>query len=124
MSENIKTILACDDEPHLLELMDYIIGKAGFKAITTDNGIDAIQAAHDNMPDLILLDVNMPGMTGIEVCKQLKTDDKTKNIRILVLTANVQASHKEEIFEAGADYFFPKPFSPRELKEKLHELLD
>jgi len=121
---NTKTILACDDEPFILETISYIVNKEAFNLITADNGIEAIDLARKHMPELILLDVNMPGLTGFEVCKALKSDETTRNILIAMLTANVQADHITQANDVGADYFIPKPFSPRELKNKLHEILD
>ena len=124
MDEKTKTILACDDEPLILECVSYVVNKEGYKLLMAENGKDALIAAREHMPDLMLLDVNMPEMTGFEVCKQLKSDKKTRNIYIIILTADVQSSHVSQANEAGADEFMSKPFSPRNLKIKLHELLD
>ena len=121
---NQKTILACDDEPHILESIKYIVNKEGFNLITASNGKEALELARKHMPDLILLDVNMPELTGFEVCEQLKSNNDTKHICIVMLTANVQTSHTSQADIVGADHFIEKPFSPRDLSRKLHELLD
>ncbi len=124
MESNTKTVLACDDEPLILESVSYVVNKEGYNLLTAENGTEAIELARKHTPDLMLLDMNMPDMTGLEVCKQIKADETTKKICIVMLTANAQSSHVSEAYEAGADHFIPKPFSPRDLKTKLHELLD
>lgn len=124
MTSKTKTILACDDEPSILEILDYVVNKTGFNLLTAENGTDALRMAQQNIPDLILLDGNMPEMTGFEVCQILKNDDKTKDIIIVMLTANVQASDIDRASQNGANDFIMKPFSPKDLQAKLHELLD
>ena len=122
MSTNSKTVLVCDDEPFILESVSYVVKKEGFHLLTASNGKDALQTARTLMPELMLLDINMPEMTGFEVCQQLKDDETTKHICIIMLTANVQADDMEKAKQFGADGFIAKPFSPRELRTKLHEL--
>lgn len=123
MTSNPKTILVCDDEPIILEIVEYVIKGENINLFTADNGNDALRLAREMMPDLILLDNNMPELTGFEVCKILKNDDKTKEIIIVMLTANTQASDYELAKSYGANDFVQKPFSPKELKLKLHKLL-
>lgn len=123
MSSNVKTILACDDEPIILEIVEYVVKDESFNLITADNGKDALRLAREAMPDLIMLDDNMPEMTGFEVCKILKEDEKTKDIIIVMFTANTQASDYEKAKLYGANDFVQKPFSPKELNLKLHSLL-
>lgn len=123
MTSNPKTILACDDEPIILEIIEYVVKGENFNLLTADNGKDALRLARDIMPDLIMLDDNMPELTGFEVCKILKNDNHTKDIIIVMFTANTQASDYEKAKLYGANDFVKKPFSPKELKLKLHELL-
>jgi len=123
MSSNTKTILACDDEPIILEIVEYVVKDENYNLITADNGKDALQIARKAKPDLIMLDDNMPELTGFEVCKILKNDDETKNIIIVMFTANTQASDYEKAESYGANEFIKKPFSPKELKLKLRDLL-
>ena len=124
MSDTSKTILVCDDEPIILEAVNYIIGKEGYNVLNAENGEESLKMARDNIPDLILLDGNMPDKTGFEVCEILKNDDATKDICIVMFTANVQASDYERADKIGADGFIQKPFSPKELKLQLHKYLD
>jgi len=124
MSDTSKTILVCDDEPIILEAVNYIIGKEGYNVLNADNGEESLKLARDNIPDLMLLDGNMPDKTGFEVCEILKNDDATKDICILMFTANVQASDYERADNVGANGFIQKPFSPKELKLQLHKYLD
>lgn len=119
MKNATKTILACDDEPIILEAISYIIVKEGYNLVTAENGIEALNIAREMLPDLMLLDVNMPELTGFEVCEMLKNDDKTKALCIVMLTANVQASDYSRAEKAGANGFIQKPFSPKELKIKI-----
>lgn len=124
MSPEQKTILVCDDEPLIVEAAGYVVKKEGFKLLTAFNGRDALKIAQENIPDLIMLDVNMPEMTGFDVCRNLKSNDKTKEIIIMMFTANVQASDYSKASNLGADDFIEKPFSPKDLRIKLHELFD
>jgi len=124
MQTGSKTILVCDDEPIILEAVNYIIGKEGYNLLNAENGSESLQMARDNMPDLMLLDGNMPDKTGFEVCEILKGDSITKDICIIMFTANVQASDYEKADLVGADGFIQKPFSPKELKLQLHKYLD
>lgn len=123
MTSTPKTILACDDEPIILEIIEYVVKGEDFNLHTADNGKDALRLAREIMPDLIMLDDNMPELTGFEVCEILKNDDKTKNIIVVMFTANTQASDYEKAKLYGANDFVQKPFSPKELKLKLHKLL-
>ena len=123
MSSKPITILVCDDEPIILEIVEYVVSGENFNLITADNGKDALRLAREAMPDLIMLDDNMPELTGFEVCKILKNDDQTKDITVVMFTANTQASDYEKAKLYGANDFIKKPFSPKELKLKLYELL-
>jgi len=123
MTSNPKTILACDDEPIILEIIEYVVKGESFNLLTADNGKDALRLAREIKPELIMLDDNMPELTGFEVCKMLKNDINTKDIIIVMFTANTQASDFEKAKLYGANDFVKKPFSPKELKLKLHELL-
>ena len=123
MNTDYKTILACDDEPIILEIVEYVVSSQNYNLITADNGKDALRLAREAKPDLIMLDDNMPELPGFEVCKTLKNDNETKDIIVVMFTANTQASDYEKAKLNGANDFVQKPFSPKELKLKLHELL-
>lgn len=129
-----ETILIVEDEKDIVKMLDYNLKKEGYKVITADDGEDALDAAKTKHPDLILLDLMLPGVDGLEVCKELKNERKTKSIPVIMLTAKAQESDKIVGLELGADDYVTKPFSPRELiarikavlrrgKEKLPEVL-
>lgn len=119
----VKTVLICDDEPHIRESIRYAVEKAGFNCEQARDGNEAYDKAHTTNPDLIILDVGMPGMTGFDVCKQLRSEPAFAEIKIIILTAFGQATDEQRAFEVGADRFIVKPFSPRTLRETLHEML-
>ncbi len=125
-----------DDEKDIVKMLDYNLKKDGFRTVLAYDGEDAIDFALRQHPDLIILDLMLPGMDGLEVCKALKKEDKTAKIPIIMLTAKTQEADKIVGLELGADDYVTKPFSPRELiarikvilrrseeKEKLPELL-
>lgn len=118
-----KTVLICDDEPHIRESIRYAVNKEGYSYKLANDGIAAYETACDYKPDLIILDVGMPGMTGYEVCEKLRETPGMEQTTILILTAFGQASDREKAVAAGADDFMTKPFSPRDLRAKLNELL-
>lgn len=123
-SSSKKTVLICDDEPNICESIRYAVNKEGHSFIIVNDGISAYDTACNIKPDLIILDVGMPGMTGYEVCHKLRSTPDYEKIAILILTAFGQASDKEKAFNAGANDFMTKPFSPRELRTKIKELLE
>lgn len=125
MRENIvKTVLICDDEPHIRESIRYAVNKEGYSYKMVSDGIAAHETAKSYKPDLIILDVGMPGMTGYEVCAKLRESTEFDQIKILILTAFGQSTDKDKAFSSGANDFMTKPFSPRDLRAKLNELLE
>ena len=118
-----KSVLICDDEAHIRESIRYAVTKEGFSSTSVGDGISAYETACNDKPDLVILDVGMPGMTGYEVCKKLRETTGMEMIKILILTAFGQASDREKAAEAGSNDFMTKPFSPRELRAKICELL-
>jgi len=118
-----KTVLICEDEPNIRESIRYVVNKAGFESVLAVDGVEAYDKARAVHPDLILLDVGMPGMTGFEVCDRLRADTDFKAVKIVILTAYGQIADQERAAEVGADRFMVKPFSPRDLKQLLCEML-
>jgi len=118
-----KTVLICDDEANIRESIRYVVNKAGFEFVLAIDGVEAYDKARAVHPDLILLDVGMPGMTGFEVCNRLRADAGFKDVKIIILTAYGQIADQERAAEVGADRFMVKPFSPRDLKQLLCEML-
>ncbi len=122
-SDTRQKILIVDDEidtllplKRFLEAMNYIVVEAR-------NGPEAIKRAHIEMPELVILDVMMPGMDGIEVCKVLKKDARTGNIPVIMLTARDEVKDKVESLESGADDYVTKPFNLNELKARIRSVL-
>jgi twitching motility two-component system response regulator PilG len=125
MNESKKQILVVDDEPDAVELMQNILEYEEYAVITASNGLIALEAVKQHNPDLILLDIRMPGeINGLEVCRQLKSDPKTENIPIIIFSAKVLDHHIEEGFEAGADEYVTKPFRSNKLLEIIKNFIN
>ena len=119
-----KTVLVCDDEPYILESVSYVVRQEGYLVLMADNGDDALRLARSESPDVIILDISMPKKDGNLVCEELKAGPPTREIYIIVLTAKGQERDMQESYRCGADEFMTKPFSPRHLRKRLHEVLD
>ena len=118
-----KKILLVDDEQDLLDLMEYNLARERFEVNTATSGDDALASIRDERPDLIVLDIMMPGMTGIDVCKRIRDDPGLADLPVLMLTALGEEEHEIVGLEAGADDYLPKPVSPRLLMSRIHALL-
>lgn len=118
-----KTVLVIDDEPELLRLLDYNLTKAGYLAISARDGPSGLALARRHAPDLVILDILMPGMDGLEVCKALRGDPATAGIPILILTAKAEEADRVLGLELGADDYVCKPFGVRELLARVKALL-
>ena len=116
-------ILIADDEPNQLELMDFNLTNAGFSIIKASNGIHALELIENHSPDLIILDWMMPKMSGIDVCRTLRSRSETKQIPIIILSARSEDSDKSLGLDTGADDYISKPFSPKELISRVKALL-
>jgi two-component system phosphate regulon response regulator PhoB len=117
-------ILVVDDEPDQLELIDINLTAAGFDVLSTGNGAEALQQARALHPQLILLDIMLPGLDGLEVCKLLRRDPATCSIPIVMLTARAMEIDRVLGLELGADDYITKPFSVRELVLRVKKLLN
>lgn len=118
-----KKILVVDDEPDILEFMQYNLKKEGYAVELASNGLEAIQIAKKEKPDLIILDVMMPDLDGIETCKELRELPEFKNTLIAFLTARNEDFTQIAGFEAGADDYITKPIKPRVLISRVQALL-
>ena len=116
-------ILVVDDEPDQVELLDTNLTAAGFEVVTAGSGAEALQQARALHPQLILLDVMLPGLDGLEVCKMLREDAATSSISIIMLTARATEIDRVLGLELGADDYVTKPFSVRELVLRVKKLL-
>ena len=119
----MKKILLIEDDPDIQDLVRYSLGQEGFGVETCSDGSAGLMAARRERPDLILLDVMLPGLTGNEVCRKLKADHSTEAIPIIFLTARSSEIDKMIGFEIGADDYISKPFSPRELGARIKAVL-
>jgi len=118
-----EKILIVEDEKDIAKMLDYNLKKEGFRTLSVNNGENALDSAVREHPDLILLDLMLPGIDGIDVCKLLKKETKTSLIPIIMLTAKSQESDKIIGLELGADDYVTKPFSPRELTARIKAVL-
>ena len=117
------TVLVVEDESDVVDLLRYNLSRAGFNVLIANNGTDGLEMARKNRPDVTVLDLMMPGLSGQEVCRALKRDPQTKDLAILMLTAKGEASERIQGLEMGADDYVTKPFSPRELVLRVQALV-
>ncbi len=118
-----KKILIVDDEPDLLEMVQISLETEGYECIVAYDGFRALDRAHKEKPDLIILDVMLPGLNGYKICRLLKFDEQYKHIPIIMLTAEAQEKDRLTGEETGADYYMTKPFSSDKLIAKIAEFL-
>ncbi|MXY98829.1 MAG: response regulator [Gemmatimonadetes bacterium] len=118
-----QTILVVDDEPDIVEIIQYNLEKSGFDVIVAADGSAALEKARDETPDLIVLDLMLPGLEGTDVCRILKQDERTRSIPILMLTAKSEEIDRIIGLELGADDYVVKPFSPREIALRIRNIL-
>jgi two-component system phosphate regulon response regulator PhoB len=116
-------ILVVEDEDDILELLRYNLAKEGFRVTGVVSGEEALRAARSQPPDLIVLDLMLPGMDGLTVCRELKQDAKTREVPIIMLTAKGEEADIVAGLELGADDYVTKPFSPRVLLARLRAVL-
>ncbi|MFN3929123.1 MAG: response regulator transcription factor [Thermoflexus sp.] len=117
-------ILIAEDERDIRELIVFTLEFGGFQVIAATNGQEAVELARQHRPDLILLDVRMPKMTGYEACRILKSQEETRTIPVVFLSAKGQESEIRQGMEAGADAYIIKPFAPDELIQQVKAILD
>jgi CheY-like chemotaxis protein len=123
MADLKKKIVVADDEPFILSALQDTLSDS-YSVTTASNGAEAIKVAQRVMPDLIILDVMMPEMDGLDACKNLKRDKLTSTIPVILLTAKGQITDIEKGFKSGADAYVVKPFSPARLIEKVEEIFE
>src|SRR5450759_5619020 len=116
----MKTILIVDDETRIAQIARDYLEKAGFSVMTAGNGVDALAMIQRTRPDLVVLDLALPGMDGLDVARTVRRDS---NVPIIMLTARVEESDKLVGLELGADDYITKPFSPRELVARVRAVM-
>jgi phosphate regulon transcriptional regulator PhoB len=119
----METILIVEDEADIAELVKYHLEKEGFAARTVGNGTQALELIVRDHPDLIILDLMLPGKDGLEICRRLRSSSVTQSIPIIMLTAKAEEVDRIVGLEIGADDYVPKPFSPRELVARVKAVL-
>ena len=119
----MNKILVVEDEPDILEMVRYNLDQAGLDVETAEDAERALQSVQEILPDLIILDLMLPGIDGLDMCRQLKQDARTRHIPILMLTARKEEVDRIVGLELGADDYVVKPFSPRELVLRVQAIL-
>ncbi len=116
-------ILVVEDDDDILELVDYNLARNGYTVTCVASGEEGIKAAHTKLPNLVLLDIMLPGLDGLEICKLLKSDPKTQHIPVVMLSARGEEADIVTGLELGADDYIPKPFSPKVMIAKVRAVL-
>lgn len=119
----VASILVADDDQDILDLVTFKLEQAGYAVSTAHDGPGALASAKAACPDLAVLDVTMPGLSGLDVCLALRADPATSRVPVILLTARSQEIDVQTGFDVGADDYIPKPFSPRELLSRVEALL-
>lgn len=116
-------ILIAEDEPDIRELVAFMLRFAGYEVMSAANGEEAVQAATREVPDLVLMDVRMPRMTGYDACRLMKSNPDLRDVPVVFLSAKGQESEIQSGLEAGAEEYLLKPFSPDELTNRVRSIL-
>lgn len=120
----MRKLLIADDEPGIRSLVKMTLESDAYEIIEAFDGVQALALTKKHRPQLVLLDVSMPGMSGFDVCRSIKADPVLKEIRVIMVTAKAQESDITEGVAAGADDYFTKPFSPVALIRKVEEIFE
>ena len=119
-----KMVLVVEDQDDNRKIVRDLLTNSGFEVIEAINGIKGVQLARTHHPDLILMDIQLPGIDGYEATRQIKNDPILKDIPVIVVTSYALSGDDKKAFEAGCDAYIAKPFSPRALLVKIQEFLD
>jgi CheY-like chemotaxis protein len=125
LSQGPPLILIVDDEEDILDMLEALMqsGEEELKILKVQNGVDALVMIGETKPDLLILDIMIPGMNGYEVCKKLKSSPSTQNIKIVAISGDHSPAVGERVLSAGADLFFTKPLEIVEFREQCFRLL-
>ena len=121
--DGVTSVLVVDDDPDVCDLVTYKLEQSGFDVRRASDGDAALREVAKKVPDLVLLDVMMPGVSGLEVLERWRSDETTAGMPVIMLTAKAQENDVERGFELGADDYVIKPFSPRELVRRVTAVL-
>jgi DNA-binding response OmpR family regulator len=119
----VTAVLVADDDADIRDLVAFKLEQANLQVVAVGDGLSALDAAREHRPEIAVLDITMPGISGLDLCRMLRADPATKDMLIILLTARVQEHDVEGGFIAGADDYVTKPFSPRELVSRIQALL-
>jgi len=119
----VQTILIVDDEPYMIRLLQHHVERAGYQMIKAVNGREALEKVRLAKPDLIIMDVMMPELNGLEVLGELRGSPETAELPVIIMTANAQRFTKEEAESVGVSAFLTKPFSPTQLMMEIRRQL-
>jgi DNA-binding response OmpR family regulator len=119
----VTSVLVVDDDPVVLQVVETVLRTGGLEVSTCTTGRDGVRAAHDTPPDCAVVDVTMPDMTGLDVCRALRDDAETADIPIILLTGRGQWLDVASGFDAGADDYLVKPFTPQDLLNRVEALI-
>ena len=118
-----KTVLLVEDNPHNRKIFSGMLAHAGFTVVEAEDGHQALAAVEKALPDLILMDLSIPGIDGWECTRRLKADARTQNVPIIALTAHAMRGDEERARAAGCDHYLAKPISPKKVVEEVRKLL-
>ncbi|WP_404413334.1 response regulator [Vreelandella aquamarina] len=119
----MANILVVDDEPNIVLSLEFLMEQAGYSVTTAENGEQALACVENATPDLILLDISLPGISGFDVLEQLRARQATEHLPIIMLTAHGREVEREKGMAMGADDYITKPFSTQSLVEKVRQLM-
>jgi DNA-binding response OmpR family regulator len=122
--ERSVTVVLAEDDVDIRDLVQIVLEGLDLTVTAVGTGADALAACREVTPRLVLLDITMPGMNGLEVCREIRSDEKLRDLPIIIMTARAQASDVAAGIDAGADTYIIKPFGPIELREHVEALLD
>jgi DNA-binding response OmpR family regulator len=123
LTDETPVVLAADDDEDILALVTFRLERSGYVVLQARDGEEALELARERTPDLAVLDVMMPKIDGLELTRRLRAEERTSRMPIILLTARAQDTDVQQGFEAGADDYIRKPFSPRELKARVEAML-
>ena len=123
MTTNEKKVLIVDDSKNIRKLVSVVLGKSEYSYVEAGNGLDALEKVGIEHPDLVVLDIIIPGVNGLKVCEDIRKNPLTKDIGIIILTSEVTYEAREQAHQAGADVYMTKPFEPNDLRTAVKVLL-
>lgn len=123
MNQRLSKVLIIENDPGAARLIGYILEEAGYEVLTASNGVEGLRRVKERRPDLVVLDVMLPGVDGFEVCHRLKSDPNTKAVPVLILSAKAREADRKVGLKAGADDYLAKPADPPDLLRRVEKLL-